>query len=362
MEAVERLKQNGTIYYIIPDIHRRKFKPIPLLKAIVKGTALAHIKKYWFRKHKPIGGVKVMLQHCLLLQEMGFDAKPLRLGRYEGNFFGYPTTSVSISDVSLNLGEYDVVVCPEICPRAALKFSGGHKVLFAQNWVHLYEDNKFRSEQIFGPYVHNGFSKVMCCSQYLVSKLTREPAGDVCVVNNFIDLSCFRRDDEKRVPGRVLALPRKRPEDLAKVMEILEGEGVDFRLADSLPQSELIKEYQAADIFIATGYPEGFGLPPLEAMACGAVVVGFTGGGASEFMRDGDTALVVEDGDCDQLAQRLKQLLADPALKARLRESSNEVVQAYNKERTKRELFEFFVTLAESTVAAQRSAIRSDPN
>lgn len=348
MDAVERMKQNGTIYYIIPEIHKRSFDLVSLLKALFAGQALAHIKKHWLAKHKPVGGVKVMLQHCLLLQEMGFRAQPLRLGSYEGNFFGYPIQSVPISQVSLKLGEYDVVVCPEINPSAALQFQGGQKVMFVQNWVHLYESNMFPKEQIFGTYIENGFSKVMSCSRFLLGKLNRESEKDLFLVRNFIDLSCFKRDDSLRRPGRVLALPRKKPQDLDKIMRLLEDENFEFRLVDSLSQAELIKEYQAADVFLATGYPEGFGLPPLEAMACGAAVVGFTGGGAGEFMRDGETALVASDGDCEEAARKLKQLLRDPELKERIRRNGSQVAQAYDRQQTKEELFQFMKTLAES--------------
>lgn len=348
MDAVERMQQLGTIYYIIPEINKRSFDPVAFVKALFSGQASAHVKKNWFPKHKPVGGVKVMLQHCLLLQEMGFCAKPLRLGSYEGNFFGYPIESVPISEVSLTLGAYDVVVCPEINPRAALRFQGGQKVMFVQNWVHLYENNMFPKEQIFGTYIDNGFSKVMSCSQFLLGKLGRESNEDLSVVRNFIDLSCFKRNDSVRRPGRVLALPRKKPQDLDKIMRLLEGENFEFRLVDSLSEAELIKEYQAADVFLATGYPEGFGLPPLEAMACGAAVVGFTGGGAGEFMRDGETALVASDGDCEEAALKLKKLLRDPELKERIRRNGHEVAQTYDRKQTKEELFQFFKTLAES--------------
>jgi glycosyltransferase involved in cell wall biosynthesis len=42
---------------------------------------------------------------------------------------------------------------------------------------------------------------------------------------------------------------------------------------------------RAAHIFLATGFPEGCPLPPLEAMACGCLVVGFPGLGGWDYMR-----------------------------------------------------------------------------
>jgi hypothetical protein len=336
----------GHIYYIIPDIGRRRLDLLGVMKAIAMGRGLEHIRQRWFTKPKPIGGIKVILQHCLLLQELGYSATPIRMGDYEGNFFGYPIVTKHISDISTKLTDADIVVCPEICPSVATRFQGGRKIMFVQNWVHLYRQNKFDGEKIHGPYTQNGFDMVMCCSEYLTHMLEGEPAEKVEVVNNFIDLKSFTRDDSKRISGRVLALPRKNHQDLRRIMKILKDDNIDFRLADGLSQKELIKEYQAADIFLATGYPEGFGLPPLEAMACGAVVVGFTGGGANAFMIDGETALVAADGDCDGAAEKLRRVLKSPELKSELRAAGSAAAVRYTEPRTRSDLsrvFERFV-------------------
>ncbi|MBA4358467.1 MAG: group 1 glycosyl transferase, partial [Desulfovibrio sp.] len=47
---------------------------------------------------------------------------------------------------------------------------------------------------------------------------------------------------------------------------------------------------QPAHIFLATGFPEGCPLPPLEAMACGCLPVGYMGFGGADYMRQALTA------------------------------------------------------------------------
>ena len=54
---------------------------------------------------------------------------------------------------------------------------------------------------------------------------------------------------------------------------------------ENLPPEGVARALRGADVFLATGFPEGFGLPPLEAMACGCVVAGFTGMGGWDYMR-----------------------------------------------------------------------------
>ena len=50
-------------------------------------------------------------------------------------------------------------------------------------------------------------------------------------------------------------------------------------------RAEVAELLSSCHLFMSTGFPEGFGLPPLEAMASGCVPVGFTGFGGWEYMR-----------------------------------------------------------------------------
>jgi len=70
----------------------------------------------------------------------------------------------------------------------------------------------------------------------------------------------------------------------------------------------------------AVGYPsleEGFGLPALEALACGAALVTTTGSAMAEVV--GDAAVLVPPADPAALAGALARVLDDPDLAARLR-------------------------------------------
>lgn len=109
-----------------------------------------------------------------------------------------------------------------------------------------------------------------------------------------------------------------------------------------LTQDQIIAEYQQADVFLATGYPEGFGLPTIEAMNCGCVVVGFTGGGAREYMFDGETALVADDGYCETAAAKLMQVLKDDVLKENLWEKGHQKALTFTEKNTERLLETFF--------------------
>ncbi|HEY0602620.1 MAG TPA: glycosyltransferase [Herpetosiphonaceae bacterium] len=76
--------------------------------------------------------------------------------------------------------------------------------------------------------------------------------------------------------------------------------------------------YSAGDVVVTTPWYEPYGLTPLEGMACGRPVIGSAVGGITFTIADGETGLLVPPRDPAALADRLHQLLADPALRDRM--------------------------------------------
>ncbi len=85
-----------------------------------------------------------------------------------------------------------------------------------------------------------------------------------------------------------------------------------------VPAEELPLWYGSAAVFAYPSLYEGFGLPVLEALACGAPVV--TSACSSLPEAAGDAALLVDATDAGALALALERLLADESLRAGLRE------------------------------------------
>ena len=85
-----------------------------------------------------------------------------------------------------------------------------------------------------------------------------------------------------------------------------------------LPQDKLAALYSGCDIYLCPSWDEGLGMPPMEAMACGAALVTYDNGGSRDYARDGETALVARRRDLDDLAARLARMATDAPLRARL--------------------------------------------
>ena len=85
-----------------------------------------------------------------------------------------------------------------------------------------------------------------------------------------------------------------------------------------VPLADLPRVYGAADVLLYPPLYAGFGLPPLEAMACGTPVVCSDRGALPEVA--GDAASFADAEDEDAIAMRLAEVLTDPVLAAARRE------------------------------------------
>ncbi|MBC7236589.1 MAG: glycosyltransferase family 4 protein [Chloroflexi bacterium] len=94
--------------------------------------------------------------------------------------------------------------------------------------------------------------------------------------------------------------------------------GDKVRFVGYVPTEELSLWYSAADLFVYPALYEGFGLPPLEAMACGTPVVVSNVSSLPEVV--GEAGLTADPRDPHALAEAMARALVDSALRARLRQ------------------------------------------
>lgn len=93
--------------------------------------------------------------------------------------------------------------------------------------------------------------------------------------------------------------------------------GESVRFLPGVSEAELPALYAGAELFVYPSLYEGFGLPPLEAMACGAPVVCGDRSSLPEVV--GDAALLTDVRDPKALASAIGRALADQALREWLR-------------------------------------------
>ncbi|MDJ0522024.1 MAG: glycosyltransferase [Planctomycetota bacterium] len=142
----------------------------------------------------------------------------------------------------------------------------------------------------------------------------------------------FRWDGETKRPRSVALMSRKGG---ALIREVERGLPRDASLTviDGLSEAEVAQVLKETDTFVAISAKEAFGLPPLEAMAAGCAVLGYPGDGGFEFMRHGETAHVVPNGDRRALRRAVRTCLEDDMYRDRLREGGRTIAAYYTLER-----------------------------
>jgi glycosyltransferase involved in cell wall biosynthesis len=112
-------------------------------------------------------------------------------------------------------------------------------------------------------------------------------------------------------------------------------------------EEDLPAVYSLADVFVFPSLVEGFGLPPLEAMACGTPVLASTASAVSETV--GDAALAFDARDPEQLAAILSRVLADATLRITLSRHGLERARAFTWERVARETLQAYASIEAAT-------------
>jgi glycosyltransferase involved in cell wall biosynthesis len=122
------------------------------------------------------------------------------------------------------------------------------------------------------------------------------------------------------------------------------GTRADVELVGYVTEEELASEYRAADVFAYPSIYEGFGLPVIEAMACGTPVMTSTGGSLPEVA--GDAALIVDPYDVPGMAQAIERLADDAALRQTLRSSGRLRAAAFSWEAAAAKLVDVYERVA----------------
>ena len=286
---------------------------------------------YWLENFPdPCGGVHKIYDDVMLLNELGYESYVLHDTPFRVSWFKHnvPVISLKYMDVSSE----DIVVIPEYKSLVIEKFRKcKYKIFYVQSWYYVNE-------------IPDDYDFIITAGDYDAQWLYENRGIEVDgIIHNGIDFNLFYPSPENRVLNRVLYLHRKNGSDGDYIRLNLQGKmGLDFQCIDEISQEELAEEYRMADIFIALGTNEGFQMPPIEAMACGCIVVGYSGHGALQYMRHKENCFIVEDLDKDGLIKAIITIVNDKSLKEKMRRNGYKTSKRYSLERQKDDLKNFY--------------------
>ena len=120
--------------------------------------------------------------------------------------------------------------------------------------------------------------------------------------------------------------------------------GDTVRFLGGVPNEQLVYLYNAAKIFVWPSFYEGFGLPPLEAMACGTPVITSQVSSLPEVV--GDAATLINPEDVDGLTVAMWRALSDENLRREMRAKGLKRAQTFSWERAARETLSVYQRVA----------------
>lgn len=116
-------------------------------------------------------------------------------------------------------------------------------------------------------------------------------------------------------------------------------------------QVKLAEIYRSADLFLFTSWYEGFGMPPLEAMASGVPVVSTRCGGIEFFMEDDVNAILAEPGDFKGLAEGVISLINNQQERERLSRNGRDTALKLKFTNIIQELEQYLIYLVKNNIS-----------
>lgn len=242
------------------------------------------------------GGVTVIRRMAAFLAEAGRKAFLVPRETPGGGPGWAPSESFVEAPVApwdkLALARGDLWVVPEGWVNALTPGlnAGARCLVYVQNWAYLLsalpESVSWRKLPV----------EFLAVSEPVARFTTATTGRPAPVLRPGIDTKLFRAPEEKPslqnggtlriawMPRKNKALARQIKETFQNLDEALAARCEWVEIAGLTAQG-VAEALAAAHIFLATGFPEGCPLPPLEAMACGCLTVGFMGFGGADYMR-----------------------------------------------------------------------------
>jgi hypothetical protein len=235
---------------------------------------------------KPTGGVTVLRQLADILHQAGRET--FLVARDKGGWrpAGLADAAPVIEWQDLRLTGADLWLVPEGWVNALSPglYAGSQCLSYVQNWAYLF------SSMPDGVDWHSLPVEFLAVSDPVARFIKESTCKDAPVLRPGIDRTIFHAPAAKpRGKVNVAYMPRKNKALAEQIRAIFDhrcgGCEVNWLPIEGLDAHGVAEVLRSAHIFLVTGFPEGCPLPPLEAMGCGCLPVGFTGFGGWDYMR-----------------------------------------------------------------------------
>ena len=255
----------------------------------------------------PSGGIKNIYDHVLHLAKAGYPAFVVHASEgFRASWF-QRDIPVLYTGRGFQVTPQDALVIPEDFTAALIQVKGApaKKFIFCQNHFYIFaglpKGETWRSLNIDG--VIASSNQIRSFVQWALGY------ADVPVIPYAIRPELFC-PEVKRL--QIAVMPRKRAFEVQFIRDTFhlafgEHGDVPWVILDSASEEEVGETLRHSAVFLSMNRFEGFGLPPLEAMACGCIVVGFHGWGGLDYARS-DNGFWCEEENLTECVKKLGEV------------------------------------------------------
>lgn len=339
------------------------------------------------------GGVKKIYEHVDILNKLGFSAYILhsefgmRCDWFENRTPIAYADAIYEAPIVLGengesrllppISEEDIVVIPETVAHQVAPHTlklGQYFVIFNQNaYLTFHELSLAKTpflaskEDRISPYCSKNLLGTIVVSQDIVDYLhyTFPELESIYRVNITIDFNKFSYQENKK--KLIAFMPRKRKTHSLQVINILRQRNklkdwifIPIQDMTEIQVAETLKE---SAIFLSFCKTEGFPLPPLEAMACGCIVIGYDGQGGRETLHK-PYAYPIDDCKIVDFAKTVESIAlnyeVNPDLyKKQGRLASDFIQSTYTKDREENDLKTIWTAITQRHAIEREKSRRS---
>lgn len=239
---------------------------------------------------KAYGGKRRLYHHVDVLRGAGFDSFVVHARR--GARLRWFDNETPILYAPIQVSTDDILVFPEVYGERLYTIAPGiPRVSLNLNVFNWTPPSADRHGSLVLSNVTN--------SEYGEGVLKRLlPGQRIAKIVHGIDRKLWVPELERK-RFKISYMPRKHPllsQQLTSVLASVASPDWEIFGIDNLPEGEVSTHLQQSELFLSFSKLEGFGRPPVEAMACGASVIGFSGVAGREYF-DVTSAHEVPQGD-----------------------------------------------------------------
>ncbi|MDA9669202.1 hypothetical protein N9T58_00340 [bacterium] len=267
-------------------------------------SKIVHLKKNFLYKFELSLAKKIKFFEQ---NDSGWDAKKMKISKkFKPKKDWYTNKIFHGHNLNFNKKK-DFIIIPEIWAHFAtdLKFAENkiNYAIFVQGFYHMNSTNNFFNLKKS----YEGAKLIITTSKSSVSYLrTMFPnlKNKIFKVNLSVDSNKFKINKKSNL---ITYMPRKLPEHSNLLLFYLKNllpKNWKILPLINVTEKKLIKSLSISKIFLSFSNFEGMGIPPIEAALSGNKVIGYVGGGGSEYWKK-PIFTKVENGEIEDFAKKI---------------------------------------------------------